>query len=159
MWSCENLCSGWNAIAVSSTQSKASIAIYQHGFTAKHKVCTHLISKNASLRISVPSIIRLNFPHFLFLKPCWILSFLKSTPVILIPLSQNYWQSNLSIMNKKQTWRKVFYSAFFVVLSVSFLSPKSFLSYPKSFMAMPLKTTWKTEYVRSVLVFFFPNPY
>lgn len=82
------------------------------------------ISKNTSLRISVPCIIRLNFPHFLFLKPCWILSFLKSTPVILIPLSQNYWQSNLSAMNKKQAWRKVFYFAFFGVLSVSFLSPK-----------------------------------
>lgn len=42
MWSSENLCSGWNAIAVASTQAKASIAINQHGFTAKHKVGTHL---------------------------------------------------------------------------------------------------------------------
>lgn len=42
MWSSENPCSRKNAIAVSSTQAKASIAIKQHGFTAKHKVCIHL---------------------------------------------------------------------------------------------------------------------
>lgn len=91
------------------------------------------ISKNTSLRISVPCITRLNFSHFLFVKPCWILSFLKSTPVILIPLSQNYWQSNLSIMNKKRDWRKVFHFGFFFfsVLLVSFHSPNSLPPLPE----------------------------
>lgn len=46
MWSSENLSifeKYWrNAIAVRSTQAKASIAKNQHCFTAKHKVCTHL---------------------------------------------------------------------------------------------------------------------
>lgn len=92
------------------------------------------ISKNTSLRISVPCITRLNFSHFLFLKPCWILSFLKSTPTIVIPLSQNYWQSNLSIMNKKWAWRKVYHLGFFFsfcVLLVSFLTTNSLPPLPE----------------------------